>query len=166
MQIDRAGRDPRAQRGNELLECRELRGQLLAAGLNLLPGPLLTLLHHLQIRQCQLGVDHLLVAQRVDPAVDMDHVRGGEAAHDVHDGVDLADVAQELVAETLSGARPLDEAGDVEELDGGRSHPLGREHLGERVEPLVRDGDDAHVGIDRAERIVGGLGARRREGVE
>ena len=52
-------------------------------------------------------------------------VRVFEAAHDLHDGVDLADVAEELVAETLARARAFHEAGDVDELDRGRDDDVG-----------------------------------------
>ena len=51
-----------------------------------------------------------------------------------HDGVDLADVGEELVAEALALARPLDEAADVDDLHRGvhdvlrlaTSRPAGR----------------------------------------
>ena len=42
------------------------------------------------------------VGDRVDPALDVDDVVVLEAAHHVGDGVDLADVGQELVAEALA----------------------------------------------------------------
>ena len=48
---------------------------------------------------------------------DVVDVRVLEAAHDLHDGVHLADVGEELVAEALALARALHQAGDVHELD-------------------------------------------------
>ena len=42
-----------------------------------------------------------------------------EAADHVHHGVHLADIREELVAEPLALAGALDQAGDIEELDGG-----------------------------------------------
>ena len=39
------------------------------------------------------------------------------AAHDVGDGVDLADMTKELIAQTLALAGALDEPGDVDEAD-------------------------------------------------
>ena len=47
-------------------------------------------------------------------------VRVLEAADHLHDGVHLADVREELVAEAFALARALHEAGDVHELDGRR----------------------------------------------
>ncbi len=96
----------------------------------------------------------------------MDHVRVVEAAHDVDDGVGLADVRQELVAQPLALRRAGDEARDVDELDGRREGLLASGEGREAVQPRVRHADDAHVGLDGAERVVGRLGARVREGVE
>ena len=58
-------------------------------------------------------------------------VRVLEAAHDLHDGVHLADVGEELVAQSLALARALDQAGDVDELDGRRNDDVG---LGDRLQ--------------------------------
>jgi hypothetical protein len=42
-----------------------------------------------------------------------------KTADDLDDGVDFADVGEELVAEPLARARALDQAGDVDELEDG-----------------------------------------------
>ena len=55
----------------------------------------------------------------------MVHVLVLEAAHHLDDRVDLADVGQKLVAEPLALARPLDQPGDVDELDRRRDHHVG-----------------------------------------
>ena len=89
-----------------------------------------------------------------------------EAAHDVYDGVHLADVGEELVAEAFAAACALHEARDVHKFDDGGRHLLARVEGGELVEPLVRHGDDAHVGLDGAEGVIGHLGTRVRDGVE
>jgi hypothetical protein len=101
---------------------------------------------------------------------DVDHVRVVEAADDVGDRRDLADVAEELVAEALAAVGAGDEAGDVDELDGGGDDrrdavALGVE-AGQGVEARVRNRDDADVAIDRGEGVVGGLDAGPRDGVE
>ena len=57
------------------------------------------------------------------------HVLILEAAHDLHDRVDLADVRQELVAQALALARAFDQPGDVDELDRGRDDRLGLGNL-------------------------------------
>ena len=63
-----------------------------------------------EIGQRQLGVDRLDVGERVDPAADVDDVRVLEAADDVRDRVRLADVGEELVAESLALRRSGDQA--------------------------------------------------------
>src|SRR5438445_401072 len=84
------------------------------------------------------------------PCGDVDDVLVLEAAHDLDDRVDLADVLEELVAEPLALGRALDEAGDVHELDRRRDDALGLRELRERLEPGVGDRDDADVRLDRA----------------
>ena len=67
-------------------------------------------------------------------ARDMVHVGVLEAAHHLHDGVDLADVGEELVAESLALARALDQTGDVHELDRRRNDDVG---LGDLLQDLA-----------------------------
>ena len=77
-----------------------------------------------------------------------------EAAQHVRDRIDLADVRQELVAEPLAARGAAHQSGDVDEFELGR-HDLRR--FGEprqHVEPRVRHGDAADIGLDRAERII------------
>ena len=84
----------------------------------------------------------------------MVNVRVLEAADDLHDGVHLADVAEEFVAETFARARALDEAGDVHEFDGRGDDACGLGDFGERFEPGVRHGDDADVRVNGAKGII------------
>ncbi len=93
----------------------------------------------------------------------MDDIVVGETAQDVNDGVDLADVGEELVAQTLAPAGARDEAGDVDEFELGRND-LGRPgEGGDPLEPRIGHGNPADIGLDRAEREVGG-GRRGRRG--
>jgi hypothetical protein len=101
-----------------------LRRRGLLALLDVLGDALALLLHRLEVGEHQLGVDHLDVAHRIDRAGDVVDVLVVEAADHLDDGVDLADVGQELVAEALALARALDQAGDVDELDRGRMTTL------------------------------------------
>ena len=79
-----------------------------------------------------------------------------KAAHDLHDGVALADVGQELVAQALARGRALDQAGNVDKLDRRRHGGAGLGQAAQLVEPRVGHGDDADVGLDRAKGKVGG----------
>ena len=84
-----------------------------------------------------------------------------EAAHHMRDGVDLADVAEELVAEPLAFRGALHQPRDIHEGEP-RRHDLGRfGELRQHLEPRVGHRDLADVRLDGAERIVGGLRRRR-----
>ena len=87
----------------------------------------------------------------------MDDVVVIKAAHHVHDGIALADVAQELVAQACTLAGTLDQTGDVYKLNDGRGLFAGLPDFGQLVQPLVRHGHDAAVGLNGAEGVVGGF---------
>ena len=86
----------------------------------------------------------------------------------MRDGVDLADVAEELVAEPFAFRGAAHEAGDVDEGQP-RRNDLGRlRQPREVVEPRIRHRDLADIRLDGAERIIrrlrgGGLGQRIEE---
>ena len=125
------------------------------------------LLQAFEVGQHQLGLDRLGVRDRVDPALDMGDVVVLEASDDVGDGVDLADIGEELVAETLALARAAHEARDVDEGEAGRDDLLGMGELGQPHQARIGHRDLADIGLDRAEGIVLGLrGGRLRERIE
>src|SRR5690606_28062892 len=113
-----------------------------------------------EVSQHQFRLDGLDVGHRIDGAGDVDDVVVLEAAHDVGDGGDLADMGQELVAEPLALMGALHQSGDVNELDAGRHD--GRDatrlvvQLPQRRQTRVGDGDHADVAVDGRERVVGG----------
>ena len=80
-----------------------------------------------------------------------------EAAEHMYDGVAVADVGEELVAEAFAFGGAANEAGDVDNLDGGGHHARRTLNLDEFGEAFVGDGDDADVGLDGAEWEIGGL---------
>ena len=59
-------------------------------------------LEALEVGQHQLRLDGLDVGQRIDMPGYMHDVRILEAANDMGDGIDLADIGQELVAEAFA----------------------------------------------------------------
>ena len=115
------------------------------------------LLEALEVAQQQFGLDHFGVGDRIDLVGDMLDIVILEAAQDVDDRVDFADVAEELVAEAFALGRALHQPGDVDERQLGRDD-LGRTRdPGQRVEPGIGDRDLPDIGFDRAERIIGRL---------
>ena len=89
-----------------------------------------------------------------------------EAANDVHDGVGLTDVRQELVTEALTLGGTLDETCDIDELDHRRHDLLCIIQCAQLLKTLIRYSDDADVRLDRTERVVGRLCARLRNCVK
>jgi hypothetical protein len=75
--------------------------RLLVAAAHLADDVLQPLLDRLEIGQHQLGLDGLGVLDGIDAALHMGHVTVLEAAQDMGDGIDLADIGEELVAEPL-----------------------------------------------------------------
>ena len=109
-------------------------------------------LEAVEVGQHQLGLDDLGVAQRIDAALDVGHVGIVEAAQHVDDGVDLADVAEELVAEPFARGGAAHQAGDVDELELRRDDLRRLGDARRALQPLVRHGDAADVRLDGAER--------------
>ena len=89
-----------------------------------------------------------------------------ETAQDMNDRVGVADVAEEFVAESLAFRRPFHQSRDIDDFDRRGDHALGVVDLGQPDQPLVGDRDDAHVGLDGAEREVGRLRLRVGQAVE
>mgnify|MGYP001377253430 CR=1 FL=1 len=168
--LDGAGRLAAFERGLELLE-HLVAGHLL--GLAALGGSLglgERALDGLEVGEHQFRGDDLDVADGIDGARDVDDVLAaggfGEAADDLQNGVHLADVGEELVAQPLALAGPLDDARDVHEPERRGNDLLRRDVLRDDVHPLVGDGHDPDVGLDGGEGIVRGERAGLRERVE
>ena len=89
-----------------------------------------------------------------------------EVAHHLADGVAVADVGQELVAQALALAGTLDQACDVHELHRGGHDAGGVDHLGQLVQALVRHVYDADVGVDGGKGVVGRKAALLGQGRE
>ena len=119
-----AGRLAFGEVGNQFLQQRLLRNRFLVTALGGTGDALQLLLAAVEVGHDQLEVDDLDIALGIDAVGDVDDVLVLEAAHHMGDGIGLADIGEELVAQafTLRGAG--DEAGDVDELHGGRNHPL------------------------------------------
>ena len=79
-----------------------------------------------------------------------------KVAHDLTDGIGLAYVCQELVAQTLALVSALHQTCDVDELDRRRHDATRVNDVGELLQAAIGHVDDTHVGIDRSERVVGG----------
>ena len=122
-----------------------------------------------KVRQHQLGLDRVGIRNRIDAVVDVLDIVIFETAQHVDDGVDLADIAEELVAKAFALAGPAHEAGDVDEGQLGRDDLLATRNRRQLVKPGIGHADLPDVGLDRAEGIVRrlrrlGLGQRVEQG--
>ncbi len=149
----RAGR-PSASDGLHRLQQTGFQFRLGVAGLGGAGGLVEPLLDAGQVGETELDADDLAVTDRIHASGDMLHVGIVEAADHVHDGVNLANVGEELVPQPLSLARSLHQSGDIEELDRRGDRLLWLDDSCEGVESGVRDGDDAGIGFDGGERII------------
>ena len=84
----------------------------------------------------------------------------------MYDCVDLADMGQELIAQTLALACAADQTGDVYELYDSRGGFLRVIQIGQRLKTLIRYRYHADVRVDGAERVVRALCACLRDRIE
>jgi len=110
------------------------------------------------IREDELRIHHFDIVDGIDDSVDMNDVGIFKTAYDVNDRLDFSDVTQKPVAQTFRRGLLLSQDGDIEKRHG-RMGPFRRvEHVRQSLEPFIGHGDDADIGIDSTERIVGDLG--------
>ena len=114
-------------------------------------------LNRFQVFQLQLHINHLLVSNGVDTAIDVNHVAVIETPQQVQDGISLADVSEKLVAQALPLARPFYKPGNVHNLNGGGNHILWLDQFGEFLQPRVGNRNHANVGFNGAKRKIRAL---------
>ena len=154
------------EEGVRALEGRELGERFFIAGLGGALHAVQPLLHGGEVGEGELELDDLAIAHGIDAVHHVQDVVVVEAADDVHDRVRLADVGEELVAESLALGRALDESGDVHELDGGGHGALRADDARQLVESRIGEVHPADVRVLGRERIVGGEDARAGERIE
>jgi len=152
--------------GDELFQQGLLRYGFFVATLGGTGDALQLLLAAVEVGHDQLEVDDLDIALGVDAVGDVDDVLVFEAAHHVGDGVGLADVGEELVAQAFTFRRARYQAGDVDEFHGGGDDLFGLDDLGQGIQARVGHGHDAAVRLDGAEGEVLRRDAGFGEGVE
>ena len=155
-----------AQPGVQTLEEGGLRQRLFIAALGRLFAAVDPTLHQVDIGKHQLQVDGLDIPRRADIPADMDDLTVPEAADDVDDGIHLPDVGKEFVAQTLALGSALYQPGDIHKLNHGGRDLIGVVHFAQLVQTGVRHRDDADVGLDGAEGIVGRAGRAAGQGVK
>ena len=110
-----------------------------------------------QIGQHQFRFDGVDIPQGIHRSVNVRHITVFETAHDVDDGVNLSDVAEELVAQPLAFAGAFHQTRDVHKGDLRGNNFLGPRQLGQRRQPTVRHPHFALIGLDGAKGVIGRL---------
>ena len=87
----------------------------------------------------------------------MDDVGIVEAAHDMGDDSDFADVGQKLVAKTFALGGTCHKTCDVHELNNSRNHLCRRNQADDLIKSRIGNVDNSDVRFDCAERIVGSI---------
>ena len=105
----------------------------------------------------EFGVDDFLVAYGIYAAVNVHHVAIVEAAEHVDDGIGLADISQELIAQAFALGCALHEARNIDNLHRGGDDAARMDEFGEPRQSLIGHGDDTDVGFYGAEGEIGGL---------
>lgn len=106
----------------------------------------------------EFSINDLDIAEGIDGTHVVDDVFVLETTNDMNDGINLANVGEEFVAKALAFAGSGDEAGDIDEFDGGGNDAVGFGDFAEGFEAGVGHLNDADVGIDGTKGVVGGLG--------
>ena len=143
-----------------------LGGVFLFARFNQLPGLFLPLGYGFHIREDQFQIDGFNIPGGVHAAVHMDDIFILKAAHHMHHRVAFPNVGKEFVAQAFALAGALHQPGNIHKFHCGGRYLLGVIHALQHLQPPIRHGHDARVGLDGAERIIGRLGPRPRDGVK
>ena len=115
-------------------------GQILPVALCELLAAVDAAREYLHVGEDKLEVNRDNIVRRVERSGNVDDVFVLKAAHDMDDGVHLANVCQKLVAKPLAPGRAAHEPGDIHELNDGGRVLFGVVHLRQHVEPFVRHG--------------------------
>ena len=102
---------------------------------------------HLDICKDQLKIDRLDIPERIDAAVHMDDIAVVKAADHMDDGVHLADIGEELIAQSFSFGRAFDKTGDIHEFNDSRHDLCGIIHIRQYLQTGIRDRNDPHIRV-------------------
>ena len=119
-----------------------------------------------KVLQLQFGVDDFLVTYRVDGAVNMGYVVILKTAQHMDDGVGLADVAKELVAESLALTCAFHESGDIHNLTCCGHYTSWMHQFCQFCKSFVGHCNHAHIGFDSTKRKIRCLSLSARQTIE
>ena len=155
--LDKAGRLTVAKdRKGAVDQLQRLLGLLvIALGLLLKVGA--PLFETLEVRQHQLGLDHLGIGERIDLVGDVNDIAVFKAAQHIGDGIGLADIGEELVAQPFALRCAFHQARNIHKAHARRQNVRRLADGRQLFQPRIGHRHLAHIGLDGAEREVGRL---------
>lgn len=113
-----------------------------------------------QIGESQFNFNDPQMLQGIHPA---GHIIVGKGSQYENDGVDLANVRQERVAETFAVTGALHQPANIGELDRSWYNTSAAAHLRELPEPRIGHFGDTNVGVGRCECVRRSMRPAARE---
>ena len=121
----------------------------------------------MKVGEHQFGIYHVGVCQRIDLAGDMGDLIAFKTTEHVGNRRDLADVPKKLIAQSFALARAGNQACDIEELQLRRNKAFRLGQPCDYRHAFIGYRYPTGIGLDRAERVIGGFCRRRcRQGIE
>lgn len=138
-----------------LLHEEVLHLERLATTTGLLLVVLKRLLGELDVLNAELVADDFQITDGVDITLDVDNLGIVEAADDLEDGIDGANVRQEGVTKTSTSGGTTGQTSNVIDSEVSRNLGLGLVLLAEPVEALIGNDDTGLFGVDSSVGEVG-----------
>jgi hypothetical protein len=89
-----------------------------------------------------------------------------EATNRMGNRIHISYVIQKLIPQPLPFACPFDQSSNIEKFKGGRNHLFRMDQLGNIFQPLIWDGNNANIGVDRTEPVTRYFRPGRSESIE
>jgi hypothetical protein len=77
-----------------------------------------------------------------------------ETADRVGNGIHISYVIQKLIPKSFSLAGSFNQARDIEKFEGGGNHFFGMDQIGNTFQPLICNGDNPYVRVNRTESVT------------
>ena len=139
---------------DEFFDTRHLRGRFAIPRLVSFLYTLLPPVQCFEVREPQLGLHGLDIAEWIYAPGHVEHVGILETPDHMQQGVHLPDLREEPVAQPLPLTGAFDEAGNVPHFQGARSALSRLKDLDQLGDTSIRHRGDADVGFDRGVGIV------------
>src|SRR5699024_6455636 len=109
--------------------------------------------NRLQVRQDQLRINNGDICGWVDRAINVDDIVIGEGAHNLTDGIGLADIRKEGIAHAFAFRCTLDDTGDIDERYRRRQDALRAENLSQTAQAGIGKFHQSDIWLNSCEGV-------------